>query len=311
MAYQRRKGVKTVDINKWLDKYKQADKLFISFSGGETSAYMTKFLLDNVAEHYESVIVLFANTGQENDETLSFVQKCDEKYGFNVVWVEAEVDHRPRKGTKYKVVDFNTASRKGEPFEEVIKKYGIPNQAWPHCTRELKLQPMTSYLRSIGWKKGEYDVAIGIRSDEMDRISPTARKNNIVYPLVSLDPKTKPEINTFWDQQEFRLNLKGYQGNCKWCWKKSFRKHFAMMEEDISIYDFPARMEKEYGLAGYNIDGNKRVFFRKNTNTQQLIEMKDITEWKHPEDDSVVYSYELDTTAGCSDSCEVDFEEVE
>jgi len=297
-----------MNIDKFLTKSKQADKLFISFSGGETSAYMTKMLLDNIAKYYDEVIVLFANTGQENEETLSFVDQCDAEFGFGVVWVEADVQHDKRQGSQAKVVNYQTASRKGEPFEEVIKKYGIPNQAYPHCTRELKLNPMTNYLRSIGWQKGDYDVAVGIRADEIDRMSASAKQNNIMYPLISLDPKTKPEINTFWKNQNFRLNLKGYQGNCRWCWKKSFRKHFALIEEDPSIYDFPKEMESRYGLAGSNLDGTPRKFFRKNTSTNELIALKDITEWKHPDDDSVIYSDELDATAGCSDSCEIDFE---
>jgi len=297
--------------DRFFSKCKQQDKLFISFSGGETSAYMTKFLLENVADMYEKVIVLFANTGQENEETLEFVDRCDKEFGFNVVWVEAVVDHKPRKGTKHRIVDFNSADRSGYVFEEMIKKYGIPNQSWPHCTRELKLQPMTSYLRSIGWKKGTYDIAIGIRSDEMDRMTPTYKQNNIMYPLISVNPMTKPDINTFWKDQKFRLQLKGYQGNCKWCWKKSFRKHFTIMGENPEFYEFPMRMEEQHAKAGYNEGGeNERVFFRKNTSTQQLIELRDITDWKPADDDSVVYNDYLDATAGCSDSCEVDFSEM-
>jgi len=298
-----------MDVEKFINKYKQADKLFISFSGGETSAYMTKMLLENVSPYYDKTVVLFANTGQENEETLEFVDRCDREFGFGVVWVEADVQFGERKGTKHKVVDFDSASRDGEPFEDVIRKYGVPNQSWPHCTRELKLSPMTSYVRSLGWKKGDYDVAIGIRVDEIDRMSSTARENNIVYPLVSLDPKSKPDINTFWRDQNFRLNLKGYQGNCKWCWKKSFRKHFALMEENLPMYDFPMRMEQKYGWAERNPENKDRVFFRKNTSTKELMELKETTDWVHPEDDSVVYSDYLDRTAGCTDSCEVNFEE--
>lgn len=297
-----------MNINRFLDKYKQTNRLFISFSGGETSAYMTKILLENVADYYEEFVVLFANTGQENEETLEFVQRCDEEFGFHVVWVEADVQFGKRVGTKHKVVDFTTADRDGKRFEDVISKYGIPNQAYPHCTRELKLAPMTSYLRSIGWKKGDYDVAIGIRSDEIDRMSSTARKNNIIYPLISLNPMTKPDINSFWRNQEFRLELKGYEGNCKWCWKKSFRKHFAIIEKNPEIYDFPKRMERDHGLSGHNVDGTHRVFFRSNTSTEDLFRLKEESEWTHPEDDSTVYSDYLDVTAGCSDSCEIDFE---
>lgn len=289
-------------------KHKEENpRLFISFSGGETSGYMSQFLINNLPKQYDEVLVLFANTGQENEETLKFVKKCDEYFNLNVVWVEAEVNPEKRKGTRHRVVDFNSAARDGKPFEDVIRKYGIPNQAYPHCTRELKLQPMTSYLRSIGWKKGTYDVAIGIRADEIDRVSAKHKENNIIYPLIQMKETTKPDINTYWKNMPFRLNLKGYQGNCKWCWKKSFRKHFALMEENPEIYEFPMEMERKYGEYS---DGNKRVFFRQNKSTLDLITLKDTTEWEYPDDDSVVYNDHLDATAGCTDSCEIDFDDL-
>lgn len=291
-------------------KKKKNDRLFLSFSGGETSAYMTAWCMENLAPHYNETLILFANTGQENEETLRFVKNCQEYLGWNVVWLEAKVDHRKRKGTSFSIVDFDSACRDGAVFEEVIKKYGIPNHSYPHCTRELKLQPMTKYLRSIGWKKGSYDVAVGIRIDEIDRMSAQAEAGNIFYPLISLKPMTKPDINTFWEGMPFRLNLKGYQGNCKWCWKKSDRKHFTIMDEDITIYDFPKRMEELYGLAGANRDGNTRKFFMKHRSTKDMIKLRDITEYEPAWDDSVVYNEDLDVSGGCTESCEVNFEEL-
>lgn len=289
------------------------NRLFISFSGGETSAYMAQWLLNNWRERYDEIICLFANTGQENEATLEFVQKCDDHFGLNVTWLEAQV-FEARKATGHRVVNLETASRKGEPFEAVIEKYGIPNQAWPHCTRELKLNPMISHLRSIGWKKGTYDTAIGIRSDEIDRVAADHKQHRLVYPLVSDNPMTKPEINIYWQQMPFRLPLKGYEGNCKWCWKKSLRKHLTLCKEHPDWYDFPERMEKEHGLSGYNIDGTPRVFFRGNLSTKDLREMAATMKIDPPSDDAREYTYQmgldLDTSNGCTESCEVDFTEA-
>ena len=44
-------------------------------SGGRTSAFMTKKILDEYSDQYE-IVVCFANTGQENDATLDFVKEC-------------------------------------------------------------------------------------------------------------------------------------------------------------------------------------------------------------------------------------------
>lgn len=125
-------------------------------------------------------------------------------------------------------MSFETASRNGEPFEKVIQRYGIPNKKFPHCTRELKLRPMTKYLRSIGWKKGSYHTAVGIRVDEIDRVAADRKEKGLIYPLISDRPMTKPKINFWWSQQPFRLKLKGYQGNCKDCYKKSDNKLLTM-----------------------------------------------------------------------------------
>lgn len=287
------------------------DNLFISFSGGETSAYMTQRALEELAPNYKEVVVLFANTGQENEETLRFVEKCDSHFGFNVIWVEADVNPEMGKGTKFKIVNYETASRNGEPFEAVIQKYGIPNMAFPHCTRELKLKPMTSYMRSIGWKNGMYDTAIGIRADEVDRIHPNYKDHNFVYPMVTWG-MTKPMVNSWWSEQPFRLNLKGYEGNCKWCWKKSMRKHLTLITEHPEWYDFPERMEAQYALAGTNKDNTPRVFFRGQKTTKDLRELAKTKDFEPATDDAqVMYDPQLDESNGCIESCEIDFTQAE
>lgn len=220
------------------------DKLLVSFSGGETSAYMLWWILKNWSNKYE-IKVVFANTGQENEETLLFVEKCSKYFDVEVVWVEAVVNPENRKGTTHKVVNFETASRNGEPFEAVIAKYGIPNPATPHCNREMKLNAINSYMKSIGWKK--YYSAIGIRVDEFDRMNAKRKEKRLLYPLISEKPMSKAKINQWWNLQPFRLELKGYQGNCKTCWKKSDAKLYTLINENRSQFDFFEEMEKKYG----------------------------------------------------------------
>lgn len=283
--------------------------LVISFSGGETSAYMAQWLKSNKSNEYNRVFCVFSNTGEEREEALEFADKCDKHFGLNLYWIEAAVNHGERKGTEHRLVTFETASRNGEPFEEVIKKYGIPNKAYPHCTRELKLQPIKSWLKSMGIT--DYHMAIGIRADEIDRMQADAKEKRLIYPLVKLG-MTKPKVNQFWASMPFRLNLKGYQGNCKWCWKKSLRKHLTLINESPEIYDFPERMEAEHGLSGHNVDGTKRVFFRGGVSTKELRDLSS-KPFTPAHDDSVIYpepdlfGHDLDAAGGCSESCEVEF----
>ena len=288
-------------------------RLLISFSGGETSAFMAQWILNNWRDRYDEMICVFANTGQENEETLRFVQKCDEAFDLGVVWVEAVVNGQG-KGCTHRVVNYWTASRQGEPFEAVIEKYGIPNKAYPHCTRELKLNAIASLVRAIGWEKGSYDTAVGIRSDEIDRMAADAKKHGLVYPLVSKVEMTKPRVNAWWKSQPFRLQLKGYEGNCKWCWKKSLRKHLTLITDHPEWYDFPERMEREHGVSGHNVDGNQRVFFREGLSTKDLRELAAKGGFRPAHDDSQDFedqlSMDLDASSGCSESCEIDFTEV-
>jgi hypothetical protein len=268
-------------------------RICLSFSGGKTSAMMTVLLWLKYRSRY-NFIVTFANTGEENEATLVFVDKCDRYWNLGVIWLEAVVHHDERIGSTHRIVNFKTASRDGDPFEEVIKKYGIPNKAYPHCTRELKENPIRSYLRSIGWEAGSYHIAIGIRADEQDR---RVSKPERIYPLIDWAPfrTTKPEVNLWWEEQPFNLDLQEHQGNCKTCWKKSFNKLVRIATETPQYFEFNQRMERLYGLNGHHTNSNRRVFFRGNTSTASLLQMAHIpTPPPKAEDENW----------GCSESCE-------
>lgn len=324
-------------------------RVHISFSARETSAWMTQFLLNyykctwnpklflHVGVDPETgqtvhLVITFANTGQENEETLLFAKQCNEFFGFNTVWLEAVprfmVNRKValvsdflenifkinwfgnRLGTKHKIVDFASANRDGKVYESVIARYGIPNNKNQFCTRELKLRPMTSYLRSIGWKSGTYFTAIGIRADEMDRINEDHVKLKLFYPAISLRAMTKPKVNFFWSSQTFRLKLKGYQGNCKWCFKKHKGKLLTLAKETPEIFQFPMKMEEKYGeyitpnrlqhliKEGKDVPkegGRNYTFFRENLSAKDILEQSESFDG-FIEDDSIEYD---------SESCEI------
>lgn len=238
------------------------DRLLVSFSGGETSAFMVRWLIDNKSNDYDMIFV-FANTGDEEEKTLEFIDNCDKEWNLNIVWVEAEVYHNERIASKHKIVNYKTASRNREPFEDVIKKYGIPNQNFLHCNREMKLNPIHSYIKSIGWK--DYYTAIGIRSDEFDRVNSKYKELKLYYPLVSDYPTTKQFISKWWSKQKFRVNLKSYQTNCRTCWKKSKSVLYTIYRENPEYFDWNVEMENKYGK-------DKYTFFREGTSALQLIE---------------------------------------
>lgn len=215
--------------------------ILISFSGGRTSAYMAKLVLENDFFKDYNKLVVFANTGKELEKTLEFVDRCDKEFNLNVVWVEADIVHKKRKGTNYKVVDFETASRAGQPFEEVIKKYGLPSKLYRHCTRELKEVPIHKYAKDIFGSK-KYLTAIGIRADEKHRVGKDAYK---IYPLNEAGI-SEQNIREWWDKQCFDLEIKDYQGNCDGCFLKSIRKKMTINKEDSKVFEWWNDMETEY-----------------------------------------------------------------
>ena len=207
-----------------------------SFSGGRTSAFMANLLLENY--NRSELLFVFANTGKENIETLEFINECDKRWALQVVWLEAKVNPERGKGTTYKIVDFETASRKGEPFSDAIKKHGIPNKSGPHCTSQLKELPIRKFvIDKCG--KNNYKMAIGIRADERTRINRLrAEKNNWIYPLTDEFPTNKKMVRDFWNSQNFDLQLQDYEGNCDLCWKKSLKKRQRILSEKPHLGDW-------------------------------------------------------------------------
>lgn len=286
--------------------------LLVSFSGGETSGYMTQWILNNWQDKYE-IEVVFANTGEEHEETLEFVHKCDEWFGFDTTWVESVVHHNERRGSTHKIVDHETASRDGGPFEDVIKKYGIPNQMFPHCTREMKTNPILSYVKNeLGWS--DFYTAIGIRADEFDRMDDKAGEKKYLYPLVDPNPTTKQQVNYFWDGMPFRVDLKGYEGNCKACWKKSLRKLLTIADESPEAFDNMRQWEKEY--EDYTPEGRAENnppyrFYRNNLSVDDIFEMAEQGNFEKASDDrrntnyqKSIFGHELDRLSGCGEHCE-------
>ncbi len=293
-----------IDRHNAIEFRRERPVLFVSFSGGRTSAYMSKWLIDNVSDLFE-LCFTFANTGQEHEKTLDFVHKCDIEFGLNLVWVEADVQHGKRVGSKHKIVNYQTASRNGEPFEEVIKKYGIPNAAFQHCNREMKLNPLNSYRNTVleNLDPTDYGFAIGIRVDEFDRMSASAEKNKLVYPLVDIGV-TKAQVIDWFSRQPFDLEIPEHMGNCVTCYKKTDRKLYTIAKHEPERFDFFKRMECEYSF--YGAGEGERKFFRKHRTTSDIIasSKKPFIEFVDQKPPYEVDLFGMDQHSGCEESCE-------
>lgn len=222
----------------------------ISFSGGRTSGYMLwRILQAHGGKLPEDVIVLFANTGKEMPQTLDFVQACSDLWEVPITWLEYCDAAKPKD--RWRVVDYMTASRNGEPFEAVIKrKEFVPNPVTRFCTSELKIKAMARYiLATFGWD--EWSSVVGIRADEPRRVARLAVPNRDgderIAPLAQAGIGVET-IGQFWAEQSFDLDLpnmngKTMHGNCDLCYLKGAKQLASLIAEEPSRADWWIRME--------------------------------------------------------------------
>jgi hypothetical protein len=248
-----------------ISPYNIIEPTAISFSGGRTSAYMLYHVLQaHNGKLPEDAIVVFANTGKEHNATLQFVKDCETNWNVKINWVEFEDNE-----TGFKIVNFDTAARNGEPFEAVIKKYNkLPNPAQRWCTGILKIRTIHKYIKSLGWEHSEQDNNdfVGIRYDEARRWAKMPIEKT---PLVSAKV-VKQNIFDFWSNQSFDLQLpiingETVGGNCDLCFLKSMPKVVSLIKQEPERALWWAKMEKSI----IPIAGNSAHRFRQDRPSYQ------------------------------------------
>jgi hypothetical protein len=206
----------------------------ISFSGGRTSAYMLwRILQAHDMSLPPEAVVCFANTGKEEEATLRFVDRCSREWGVDIHWLEYQYKTEPSQ--RFKRVTFETASRDGQPFFELIDQNGspyLPNPVARICTAKLKIRVIHHYLKSLGFEHDENSDWVGIRADEMRRAAKMDRSRT---PLVAAGV-TKEVVGNFWKSQPFDLELPNMNGvtmhgNCDLCFMKPAHQIMSLIQE--------------------------------------------------------------------------------
>lgn len=231
------------------DPFKIDSPTCISFSGGRTSAYMLWRVLQSNGGLPAEAVVCFANTGKEDEATLRFVHECSERWDVPIRWVEYVA--APETADRFKVVDFETASRNGEPFEALIRvRNYLPNPVARFCTVELKVRAIHRYLKTIGWT--EWDSMLGIRADEPRRLAKIGNQDYGKHEekIAPLGPAgvTKEVVGAFWRSQPFDLGLPNnngvtMHGNCDLCYLKGGAQILSLIQEKPERAVWWARME--------------------------------------------------------------------
>jgi len=290
-------------------KLKDNKNIFCSVSAGYSSLMMAVKLKEWYPDH--NIIYAMANTSKEDEESLIFMDNCDKYFNLNMFWIEAVVNQERGIGTGYKITDFENLKRNGELFEDGIKKYGIPSKINKWCNRELKIVPLKKFCDDFfGVKK--YSIAVGMRADEMDRVSKDYKNNNVFYPLLDKGIITK-DRNRFWKDQPIRIKIPAYKGNCDMCFEKSNRKLMTIIKEEPDKIIWWHNMIKKYskitieGKDSYNHYAQNKggmSFFRQNRTIEDLVEMSKLP--FSTATDEYIYENDLfDLEGDCGAGCKV------
>ena len=275
----------------------------VSFSGGQTSGYMLRRLMDSEPDFARRFHVLFCNTGKEHDRTLDFVHDVETKWGVPVTWLEycripaVDIDpaqvmagrrrsnlakqvERGETAHWFRVVRWETAARRFDsrtPFDEMLGWAGTaPNVRTRQCSVQLKLRTQFRFLNSIG--VFEHVNYIGIRADEAHRkleiLANIDRQEKPEFPLCD-DGTTVADVDAFWLAHPFRLNIPNHMGNCDLCFLKARWKREAMARREPEAAQWWADWEAKFRAKGVTGDG---AVFRKDQSYEGLI-----LEATHPE----------------------------
>ena len=237
----------------------------IGISGGRTSGHMVyKILEAHGGTLPPDVHLFFQNTGKEREKTLVFIDQIAKRWNVNIVWMEwCRVYGQPDDAPWYKLVDFETASRNGEPFTMMLEYYAayrkaeknlppvLPNFSNNMCTAYLKVKIGEKHMRALGYT--EWDCVVGIRYDEPKRYHRMMAANDRggtrwdnVCPSFTAGI-TKEDVGAFWAAQPFDLGIDSDFGNCDLCWKKNEGKLIKTIMDDPSRVIWWSGTEERFG----------------------------------------------------------------
>ena len=235
----------------------------VSLSGGRTSGYMLRRILDaHGGTLPPDVRVVFANTGEEHPGTLDFVQSISDRWNVPVTWLEYD----PKAEGFYRVVTHATGSREGEPLTDLAihrhdRSEGVfylPNAIQRICTGYLKMFIFGAWMRAIGYgEMGDWQNIVGLRADEPKRLADLRKRNEKGednYAPLGVAVITKADVMAFWAAQPFDLpdfGVKPWEGNCQMCFLKGIHQRIRVARDHPEV---AARWQAREEMVGASHD---------------------------------------------------------
>jgi len=267
--------------------YKITGPAVISFSGGATSGFMLKQILDSYSGVLpDNIVVCFAKTDFEYEKSREFVKNVELNWGVRFNWLEY------KSVRQLQLVNFDTANRNGKPFDDlIIDKQYLPNPVTRFCTIHLKIKTIEGFVLSLpGFESGYTDV-MGLRFDEPSRVmkakSQEKKIREIECPMYSAK-HTLDDVDNFWRNNDFKLEIPRLFSNCVGCFLKGAGKLDQIARDSISHLEWWAKREET--PFGHNEDGTEKkgVFRSDRPSYRGLIKMAQQQKlFDFPDDDTL------------------------
>lgn len=247
--------------------------LIVLISGGRSSAMMARHI--QTSEKYKDFekLYVFCNTGQERPQTIDFLKDIVKYWNIPLNIIEGVYSDEAGVGVKSKLVDFDTLDMTGRVFSEAIgqlnkhKWTGVPNTATPYCSDYLKTLVSHDFARKI-FGTTKYIKAIGYRKEDMPKrvtLYELKEDKKRIAPLLTdfEQPIGQRELNIFFENEPFKLEIHSKLGNCELCWKKSEKNLIESIQFGTRFIDWHKQHEEKYG----------NMFFRNNLSITDLVKM--------------------------------------
>jgi len=274
-------------------------KKVVSFSGGRTSAYLCKLMIDTYGK--ENVDFIYMDTGAEHPKTYEFIKNVNEFLNLNLICLRGDFNQPLGKGHKYKVVNIASIKSDLSPFTEMVNKYGTPSISGKWCTSRMKEETHDKYCNDT-YGKGGYQTWIGIRADEPKRLTGVGKRNDLRY-MAEITDAEKKDVLEFWAGQPFDLGVDEWLGNCVFCFKKSNLKLAAAQRDEPELYLKWLDMIDGAKERPEQQRDSKHVMYRNKLTLPQLIATFDGSTGE--EIKARIRGGKMIDTNSCSESCEV------
>lgn len=315
-----------------------------SFSMGRTSACMTAMaeqmrgifncisIMDYCIKSGEisgEAEYILMDTSVEHPLSYKFARKLQEKLGIKITVLRGDFKQEKGVGHNYEVLnldDVDTNFLDGA-FYHMARKYGVPTVMTPWCTSRMKEETHDKYCDEK-YGKGNYVTWLGMRVDEPLRLKHVGKSPNLRY-FSEISDMTKRDVNDFWSDMDFNLEIEPHLGNCVFCVKKSknkialaarqepeLAKQWQKLIDDAADDKYVTIKRDKSGQIDFVAQETgepdevkipaKQAMYRGYRSFGDIIQM--FESWTEQEIKDSIRSMKDDDSGGCGESCEPTFE---